>query len=726
MSLWSRISTWINRSAAGSSRPEVLKLKTALDEGRRRKRAGDYDGALSFFERAMRIAHDLKDEAIVSVVELHRADLYIKQARWEDARTLLQRLENIPAADAPTDSAATISPAVIGPGSAGVQRAYALVSLGTLAQARGDDTSAQRYYERAIDTAQSARAAGAEGRAKGYLGSIYLNEGNASYAMHLLNEALSLLNTSGDAELSSLFVGLMGEAEIISGRPREGHRLISRALRLADHVQYRQFQRRWHAALGRIALEDARAADAYNHYERALQLHPEDEAEALDVYRQLARACVLLNKNEDALVYAKEAVELDPTGVETRGMMGVVLRAAGRSAEALPYLEAAAAERPKPETLRHLAAARADVGDIPAAEAIYQRARQQAERDNLPLEMARAQRDLGMFYVHQGQLNAAIKAWTAALEYYDQQDFHAQVARLYCDIANLRFTQGQVQRAMKDYEQALMRLGQINDIETRGVVLSNAATAYVDRGDLETAESFLAESIQIAQKLRDERAEATRQGNFGWFLLATGRTKRALAALEYARQQSRRQHMALHIAVQTTNIGLAQAELDDHAAALESHREALDLIRPLDAPYWQAVIRANLARELLRDPAPDYDAITALIDNALADSARADSIEVRIRVLGVRAALLLRQDDLEQGGVAAQEAVALSRRLGAQRLLAESLIVCSQWRAMRGDDARALELWREAHDLLTLLHHPAGRHTPDWITAINSPDTAAS
>jgi hypothetical protein len=61
----------------------------------------------------------------------------------------------------------------------------------------------------------------------------------------------------------------------------------------------------------------------------------------------------------------------------------------------------------------------------------------------------------------------------------------------------------------------LTLLNSVEDQETRGIVLANAATVYVDQGDIETAESFFAESIQIAQKLEDRLAESTRRGNYG-------------------------------------------------------------------------------------------------------------------------------------------------------------------------------------------------------------------
>src|SRR5690606_37159797 len=100
-------------------------------------------------------------------------------------------------------------------------------------------------------------------------------------------------------------------------------------------------------------------------------------------------------------------------------------------------------------------------------------------------------------------------------------------------------------------------------------------------------------------------AEATRQGNMGWFLLSTGRFKRAIAALEYALKQSEKLKMPLHIAVQTTNLALAHSEVGEHDTALTMHRRALTLIELQSEPYWTALILINLAGELIRTGSDD-------------------------------------------------------------------------------------------------------------------------
>lgn len=565
----------------------------------------------------------------------------------------------------------------------------------------------------------------------GHLADTYLRDNNASYAVHLLREALPKMNSSGDIELSSYFVGRLGQALLATGQDAEGDQMLGRALRLAEHLRYRRFERLWHLALGERAAMQGRDAEAYKHFEATLTTMPDDAPERLEIFREMAKVCLNLDKGTQALHYARRAVEFAPDDPVTQGVLGAVLRANGKSGEALPHLKAAvehatASSQFDGTIWRSLAAAQSDTGDHDAALETFQQALEHVrklESSDWRLEEARIQRDFGVFYARHNQPQQALKAWSAALEIYQNHNYHAQVARLYSDIASLRTALGQGQRAMKDYEQALMALNLVHDQETRGVVLANAATAYVEQGDLETAESFFSESIKIAQKLQDRAAEATRRGNYGWFLLATGRTQRALAALEYAVKQSEVLDMPLHLAVQTSNLALAHADLGEHEQALALHRRALTLIESMNNPYWLAIIKINLAGYLLNEAlnapagAVDFTEAADLLESALQTGQSIDNSEVIIRAQTGLARVSLLRGDLNDASVRVTESVNQARRMLNRRLLAEALLVTAELHAnIPNDHQRAVDLWEEARKLFEMLHHPAALQPPKWLT----------
>lgn len=752
MKLIERIASWVGFDVNATTKPEVVQLREALEEGRQHKRAEDYDQAEACFTRAHDLAHALGDNAILAIVNLHRADLYIRQRRFDEARNLLTRLQEV--AQTSGEQA---------------QQAYARVAVGTLALAEDNWNAARTDFEAALRVARSAKAQGAEGRAMGHLADTYLHERNLSYAIHLLRDALPKLNASGDIELSSYFVGRLGQALLMTGQDAEGDQLLGRALRLAEHMKYRPFERMWHLALGQRASQIGHDSEAFKHFKQVLDMLPPesfenaDTTQRVDTLREIAKTCLNLDRKEEALTYVQQAVELAPDDPITQGVMGMVLRAVGRSAEALPYLKQSVAAQAQPASapsnsvptemttdtvantvakaadgqvnandnlttqsmvLRSLAAAEAETGEGEAALGIYQQALAMAQNQGNRLEEARVLRDLGLFYAGQNQAQAALKTWAAALEIYDSQDYPAQVARLYCDIAGLRTFMGHNQRAMKDYEQALMHLSGIDDLETRGVVLSNAATAYVEQGDVDTAESFFGESIKIAQKLQDRVAEATRRGNYGWFLLVTGRTTRAIAALEYAIKQSETLNLTLHRAVQTSNMGLAQAESDHPEQALELHRQALSWIVSTEvAPtfhnrYWQALIRCNLGHQLL-NAAVDGDNATSeareQFSAALEIGQSIENNELLIRAQTGLGRIAMTEGDLTAAMQSLNEAIALARRALSRRVLAEALRVSAEVNHQNGDDTRAKAQWEEARRLFEILHHPAAQRPPVWL-----------
>jgi tetratricopeptide (TPR) repeat protein len=718
MNLLERIVNWAGIETNGRSPREVEAL-AALEHGQRCKRSGQYREALVAFEKAAALAEGGKNQSLPILIALHRADVLTQQAQYDEAEALLLQLKQ----EAERRHQQT-------------QLAYVLNSLGVLHQEQNRWEQAREYYERALRLAREAGSAGAEGRAQGHLADTFLHDGNASFAVHLLKEALPRLNSSGDTELSSYFAGRLGEGLLELGRKTEGQQHIGQALRLAEQMQHQQHEMLWRRRLAVEAMAEGSYAQARKHF-MLLLAHSEASPENPDYILTLSRiskTCLRLGEYEAAIDYAQQAVDLvgeaDPESRVTllaQAAQGIALRATGQHGQSLPWLQAAsqhyegvnttAADYSYVDVLRNLAAAYAETGASDTARQTYERALAHAQQQDSPLDVAGTQRDLGILAIRLGEARSAIEAWTLALEIYEQQRQYARVARLYCDIANLRSQSGQGKRAFKDYEQALMLLSSIDDLETRGVVLANAATAYVDQGDIETAESFFTESIKIAQRLQDHAAEATRRGNYGWFLLSTGRAQRALPLLTYARQQSQNLGLTLQSAVQTDNIGLAHGELGDYPQAVEHHREALEIIQQLDMPYWQAVIQANLAHSLIA--LDQHDEAAPLLDAALETGQTSGNPQAIIRALTGQAKIALGSGDIDRAGQLAEEASRRAEQAGLRRLLADALLVQAEAHARSGQSDLARENWQAARKLLELLHIPTG-NLPDWLNRRDS------
>src|SRR5690606_31380416 len=106
--------------------------------------------------------------------------------------------------------------------------------------------------------------------------------------------------------------------------------------------------------------------------------------------RNVATACLYLDKGQDALVYAERAYALQPDDPAIRGTLGVILQSVGRPEDALPHLQAAMdPAAPDFDTYRALAAAQVDAGETAEGLNTLETALDLARKADLPLESAR-------------------------------------------------------------------------------------------------------------------------------------------------------------------------------------------------------------------------------------------------------------------------------------------------------------------------------------------------
>jgi tetratricopeptide (TPR) repeat protein len=714
MNLFERISQRLGLDTQSTARQPIP--QEALNEAKIHKRAGRYEEALAELDRADALSGRYPNSAVSTAIGLHRADILILQSRWEEAETLLTSLKKEASSNEQF-----------------AQLAYILIGLGALAQAQGDPETARTFYEQALDPARESRSSGAEGRAQGYLGDIYLQDGNASYAVYLLEDAIPKLDAGGDTELVSYFVGRLGEAKIEVGRKDQGQHLIERALRLAEQAQFHRYIIMWRRALAVRAITDRFYGTAKRYLTMILDksdkalIEPPEHTAALC---WMSQTCLRLGDHRIGLDYARQAFDQAiQLGTESdsyllaQGTLGIALRTNGEHAEALPYLTEATqhyqrltlteADYTYSDILRNLAATQSEVADYSGAQATYDQALEYAQAQDMPLEIANIHRDQGILQARQGDLSQAIAEWLKAVRLFENQHAYTRAARLRCDIANARRHLGQGKRAMRDYSEALMLLSSVEDRQTRGVILANAAVAYADQGDTDTAESFFVESILIAEQYKERQAEATRRGNHGWFLMTTGWPKQAQNTLEKAIQQSTDLDLTLQAAVQTSNSGLIYYDLGDYQRALEFQQRALEMLHDQDSSEWRAMIQANTGHVMVA--MRRLDEAESLFSAALATGRKTRFAELIIRALNGQAKIALERGENDTAGEMIQEAITLARRAVNNRLLAEATLLLSQYHAQTGQREQAMADWEAAIKIQKTLRRLVDDQLPPWL-----------
>jgi tetratricopeptide (TPR) repeat protein len=671
--------------------PQNNALTELLEKARRELYQEDYSQALKDLDEANQLLDKTKENRASFDIAFSRADVLTSLERFEEAETLLQELRKdceIRQMKAPL--------------------AYTLASLGQLAQKQCQWEKAQSYYEAARDIAQGLKTTGAMGRAAAHLADLHLQDGNANYAVYLLEDALPKLDKSGDKELIGYFQGRLGLAHIQIGNREQGQRALLAGLDTAQKLQHRGQMRSLHLFLAQTLAEAGDFRRARQHYLATLGLNPQP-LERGKLLCQLSICSLKLQDSASAKQEAEAALEIakehnDPSLLaQAQACLGLALE--GESA--LPYLQEAAkayesfkADSIYIDVLRRLAS----LQENNTAKASLEKAA--ALASNMPFAAAQAQSDLARLYQDEKQLKEALTAWQQAAKLYQETSQTGHQARVESEIAAIYEQLGDGRMALREYGHALEHISHLDDAITRGIVLANVAAAYSEFGEIETAQDFFKEAIEIAQRGANPAVEALRRGNYGRFLTLTNRAKQGHVQIQQAKSMSETLGLNTQAAIMRGNEALAFAIQGDYQAATEAFADAVE--RLAQEPAWQALVLAHWGDMLLeqgKQPAP--------YQNALEIAKAENLIPVIIQLHLGLANLALLEKRLDDAQAHLSEIDSISKRLYYKRFLALLHQSWSKVYAAQGKTTEAQSAWEEAKKLRSLMRMPP--ILADWL-----------
>jgi predicted ATPase/class 3 adenylate cyclase len=232
----------------------------------------------------------------------------------------------------------------------------------------------------------------------------------------------------------------------------------------------------------------------------------------------------------------------------------------------------------------------------PALETALQHARGSQDRR---CEAAACVR-LGALHGREGRSEDARAEFAAALQgALDLGDAELECAALN-GLGTLEFEQGQLGAAQQHYEAALARARDSGDRRWQGNLLSNLANLHANLGRLDLAGTLSEEALAIARQLGDRQREGTRLSNLGMLHYLQGRLDAAEAACRAALTTARELgHVRLECTV-LANLGLVQAAAGRAQEAVDCHRPALALARQLGNRRTEAYILGHLGVALAR------------------------------------------------------------------------------------------------------------------------------
>lgn len=682
--------------------PEEAELRRLSQAGDEARRNHEPDRALQLYQEGLAHSRSANFQQGQEVFLGLIGALHTEQGHYEEAKQALEEALTL----------ATQS-------GQGHRRARAVLNMGAYYLSSGDLPTAQKSLQEALDLGRQANDPITIGLALGNMADVYMKQSNPAYALRLLKEAAPQIMQN--SEQASYLMGRIGQAHLAVGETERGRKALAQAIRLAERHEQPGQQLLWSSVLADQLYKDGQLGDALQLYQRVEQLSKTNTSLPREsVLRGLLNQGVAyqkLGEHDKAMSFGLRAIEqarvAEDTETEAQALLivGNAQKALGHVEEAIQsfnkalelYQTRTYSQTEHINTLLALGNLYQDQGQTDRALSIFDQALSTAGAGD-KLGRAQTLRRIGSILQIQNQPQVALEKWIEALALFEQSGETAHAARLLCDIGALRRAVSGFSAALPDYERATVLLNGVKDANTRGLVLSNVANLYTDLGEVETAQSFYQESIQLARQLGNRRAEGLRIGNLGWFQVITGHPEEGMKSLEEALALSQQLNDQLLIAVQTSNLAHANHELKNYAKAIELYQQAINIADKLPEPRWGAMFRSNLARTLLAQGKTD-DALK-MLEQVLPISRAAGDQETVARTLTRLADSYFRQGRLSEADTAAREADAVARKWGYRKGQADVLMVRAGIAKAQNELDTSTRYLREARKLYGILHDP--------------------
>ena len=683
--------------SAQPAEPEAPNLHELLAAAQQAQYDEQYDEALRWLDAVEEKLIKENNPTHRINLALNRADIFMLQKRFEDARTLLE-----------TTLADTQERQLRTP------EAYIYSLLGQISQAEDNWSEARNYYQQAMDIAKSIHAQGALGRAMGHLAEVYVRDDNLSYGIKLYRDALPLLQESGDTALIPYFMYRLADTLQQVKRLSESDVLLIRGLERARTMQHRGYGRIFSLKLGERAFEDGKFEAAKQHFEFALQFSDKPlpaTAESITLHLRLAHTALnsdhkTADKHHEKALTLIEQLEDQPTKAEMLALSGELWLNRGDSEKAYDYFQQAMTlydtlppAKTTISTLQQLAKLQSDKAE---SLKLLEKAHQLANALKAEALIAAIEGDTGDHYYAQHQPEKAVQNWEKALTYYQTIHEHDKLACYYSRIACAWLWLGHTRHAGRELEKALMNASSIEDASQKSEVMLNAARIYTATGNYESAENFYQQSITLATETGNPEKIAESRVFYGRFLALLEDTAPALLELREAHQLS---HIAdLNLLAMLALDGIAMTLTDDHnlPEALNHHEQVMAGLDTSLYPIWSAYFAMNFARTLIQ--LSRYDDARIQLDQAEEHGRTYHHAPLVAETLLYRAELLLMEDRSEDAKALLDEIEGLLTHLQQRRITLYFHLLSSRYHAETKNHTEAQTSWDTARDIMKTLN----------------------
>lgn len=703
MQIWQQLTSRFRPKPAID--PTSAQIAALIARARQATNAEDYNHAWQLLTEAEAAAAQASDLVRFDIA-LQKVYVRLGQRAYDEALALLKQ------AQALAEALAGKAPL-----------AYVQIARGQLCEAQGDFAAAEAAYENARTTARAVKASAPQGRATALLGALALREENASFAAHLLREAIPLMQAAHDEELLAFAYGQLGLALIATGDAPRGLGMLNKAIETGmKHNQVVTLR-----ALNRAAAHEFMKAGmhdkAYANYQNLLKLYPYPErtpSEVLETHIRAAYLAFSTMHTEDGLGLIAKAHALQATLADRiwfptlQAMEGLLISQTDQPERAIELLEKVYHEG------KILIDEIQQEVKYALAEAYHQAMRHEdaialLEKDDTPtnggarnLPYDAFARQAALAYYRRfipNQRHAILADYQEMLRAAEQSGNEAQQAVPAAHISVIEAELGMGPRALRRVERALLAL--TKDSMYHSPTLHLASKVHYHYGDLETAEGLARKALEAAH----EHVAYKAQIRLADYLVVRGQAQEALALLQAAEggfNLAKNNHT--HATLLTIRSHAYNA-LGSPEMAIQHAQEALAVIREPERQPEQTA-DAYLALGLAQIAAGESAAGRQSLRQALAFAQLSDfQLQIWEITLQLAAALLPYEAD-EAAALLADIREPLLKA-EPRRLLVLLHTVESRLAAHHGDMAAARQHWQTATHYQRLAQLPV-EHAP-WL-----------
>lgn len=314
---------------------------------------------------------------------------------------------------------------------------------------------------------------------------------------------------------------------------------------------------------------------------------------------------------------------------------------------------------------------------------------------------------LGWAQSRQGAIDDALETLRRAADYLERAGSKAREASALHFIGNLLVSKNQFEEPLKYYFKASALRERLGDKQGQAASLSNIGVCYERLGDNATALDYALKALTLRQSVGDRYGEAISLNNIGLLYMRIGNFEKSVEHSEKSLALQQELGNLDGVAMTMMNLGGASLKLQRFDDALKWLHLSIERAQKQNHKSIEGFAKISLAMTLQN--LQRYDDALLHYDEALRLSDDLNDDLLKAYALQNRGELCAHLNAPERAEADLLEAKRLAERLGTRDTLSEALKSLSRLKEQTGDNAAALDYFKQFYEVDKALMNESSR-----------------